>query len=178
VQESTRLSASTTLHVRLVVPTGNWEPDVGQQLAPMGETPPERVGAKFTTTEFPKSDVAVGFGQAISGGGGAGGGPETVTTVLHWADRCNASTTPHVSDVEPTGKSDPDAGEQAVVTGERPPATTGANCTTTGLPLGDEAVGAAQLIDGGFTAFKRVCPDTSADGALSTPAALYARTTK
>jgi hypothetical protein len=144
----------------------------------MGETPPESVGAKFTTTEFPKSDVAVGFGQAISGGGGDGSGPETVTTVLHWADRCNESMTPHVSDVEPTGKSDPDAGEQAVVTGERPPTTTGANFTTTGLPSSDEAVGAAQLIDGAFAAVRRVCPDTSADGALMTPAVLYERTTK
>jgi hypothetical protein len=163
------------LHVKFVVPSGNWDPDVGQQLAPIGETPPETVGAKFTATEFPKSDVAVGFGQTILGGGG---GPETFTTVLHEADRFNASMTPQVSAVEPTGKSDPDAGEQAVVRGARPPATTGANWTLTGLPSGDAAVAAAQLIDGGLAAVKRVCPVASADGALSTPAALYARTTK
>jgi hypothetical protein len=169
VQESTRLSASTTVHVRFVVPTGNREPDTGKQLAPMGEAPPESVGAKFTTTGFPESDVAVGFGQVIAGGGG---GPETITTALHEADRCNVSTTLQVSDVEPTGKSDPDAGEQVVVTGERPPTTTGANVTITGLPSSDEAVGAAQLIDGGFAAVKGVCFDASADGSLITPAAL------
>jgi hypothetical protein len=95
------------------------------------------------------------------------GGPETTTTELHEADRCKASTALHVSDVEPTGKSDPDAGEQVVVTGGRPPTTTGANLTITGLPSSDEAVGAVQLIDGAFVAVIGVGPDTSADGRLS-----------
>jgi hypothetical protein len=164
VQESTRFRASTTLHVRFVVPTGNREPDTGEQLAPIGAIPPESVGAKFTTTGIPRSDVAVGAGQVIDGGGG---GPETVTTALHEAVRCKASTALHVSEVEPTGKSDPDAGEQVVVTGAKPPATTGANLTTTGLPSADEAMGAAQASDGGFVAVASVRPDTSADGALS-----------
>jgi hypothetical protein len=164
VQESTRFSASTTLHVRLVVATGNREPDAGKQLAPMGEAPPESVGAKFTTTGFPSSDVAVGLGQVIVGGGG---GPETVTTALHEADRRNESTALHVSDVEPTGKNDPDAGEHVVVTGGRPPTTTVANVTITGLPSSEEAVGAVQLIDGEFVAVTDVCTDNSADGGLS-----------
>jgi hypothetical protein len=104
------------------------------------------------------------MGQVIVGGDG---GPETVTTVLHEADRCKASTALHVSDVEPTGKSDPDAGEHVVVTGGRPPTTTGANVTITGLPSSDEAVGAVQLTDGAFVAVAGVCPDTSVDGTLS-----------
>jgi hypothetical protein len=163
------------LHVRLVVPTGNREPDTGEQLAPTGEAPPESVGAKFTTTGFPSNDVAVGAGQVIVGGGG---GPETVTTALHEADRCKASTALHVSDVEPTAKSDPEAGEQAVVTGGKPPTAMGANVTITGLPSSDDALGTGQESDGGFVAVASVCPDTSADGGLSRPAALYDWTTK
>src|SRR4029453_7863106 len=104
------------------------------------------------------------MGQVIVGGGG---GPETVTTVLHEADRCKASTALHVSDVEPTGKSDPDAGEHVVGTGDRPPTTIGANVTITGLPSSDEAVGAVQLTDGAFVAVAGVCPNTSVDGTLS-----------
>jgi hypothetical protein len=164
------------LHVRLVVPTGNREPDTGEQLAPTGAAPPETVGAKFTTTGFPEDEVAVGAGQVIVGGGGGlgggGGGPETVTTLLHEADRCKASTARHVSDVEPTGKREPDAGEHVVVTGGRPPATTVENVTITGLPSGDEAVGAGQPIVGAFVEVTGVCPETSADGTLIRPCVL------
>jgi hypothetical protein len=95
------------------------------------------------------------------------GGAETTTTELHEAVRNKASTALHVSDVEPTGKSAPDAGEQVVVTGARPPTTTGAKLTITGLPFSDEAVGTVQLIDGALVGVTGVCPDTSADGRLS-----------
>jgi hypothetical protein len=71
--------------------------------------------------------------------------------------------------VLPTGKRDPDAGEQLVVTGGAPPTTVGGGkFTTTGLPSADEPVATGQVIDGpsvvdGATG-AGVWPDTSADG--------------
>jgi hypothetical protein len=81
--EATRCNASTAVHVSAVEPTGKSDPDGGVHALPTGVAPPVTAGENVTTTGLPSSDVAVGVGHVIAGGGG---GPYTRTTELHEAD--------------------------------------------------------------------------------------------
>ena len=60
-----------------------------------------------------------------------------------------ASTAVHVSVVEPTGNSEPEAGEHVVVTGGVPPTTAVLTWTLTGFPVGEVAVGALHVTASG-----------------------------
>jgi len=106
-----------------------------------------------------------------------GGGPFTTTTVLHEAVALSASTALHVTGVEPTGNSEPEAGEQPVVTGAVPPATVVLTGTLTGFPSVEVAVGALQMTDSGVAGVG-VWPLTSLEYALNVEFELYACTTK
>ena len=57
--------------------------------------------------------------------GAGGGGCVTVTLKRHEAVRCLASVAVHSRLVAPTGKAEPLAGKQPLVTGSAPPATVG-----------------------------------------------------
>ena len=92
--------------------------------------------------------MIVGPGAGV----GADAGPVTTTTVLHEAAVLVASTAVHVSVVEPTGNSEPEAGEHVVVTGAVPPTTAALTCTLTVLPSGDVAAGALHVTDSGVGA--------------------------
>src|SRR5262249_49982979 len=108
LQDAWRPSASVTEQLSVVVPTGNNEPDGGVQPTFSGLTPPDTVGANVSGTGLPSVEDAVGRGQVIVGGDG---GPVTTTTVLHEAVVLLASTAVQVTGVEPTGNSEPEAGE-------------------------------------------------------------------
>jgi hypothetical protein len=116
-------------------------------------------------------------------GVGLGAGPDaeafiTVATVEHDAVLCIASVALHEIGVVPTGNSEPDGGEHAVEIGGVPPLTATPKEIATGLPLYDVADGAGHEIDGGAVDGKPGMPETSCDGKLTAPAALYASTTK
>jgi hypothetical protein len=69
------------------------------------------------------------------------GGRLTVTVNEHDAVAACASVAVHCTEVDPTGKPDPEVLEQLICTGGTPPVTVGAeNGTTTGLPLSEVAV--------------------------------------
>jgi hypothetical protein len=136
------LFASIAVQLKSVLPTGNSEPEAGVQLEDSGAVPPDTVGEKVTRTGAPSGEVADGAGQMMAGGAADGGLYVTTTDVVHDARSCNASTAVQVAGVEPTGKSEPEAGEQDAVTGATPPVTAGENATTTGLPSADAATGA------------------------------------
>ena len=175
-QDAVSLLASTAVQVMLVVPTGNIDPDAGEQLAETGAVPPETVGAKVTATGTPVADVAVGAGQRIVGGGTAA--YVTTTDVLHDACACRASVAVHVVGVEPTGKSDPDAGEQEAVTGATPPDAIGEKLTATGLPSIDDPIGVGHSMRGAAAEMPAVMPATSSEGVLNLPVESYERTMK
>jgi hypothetical protein len=138
-----------TVQLSVVVPTGNDEPDGRVQLTFSGFTPPDTVGAKVSGIGLPSVEYAVCCGQVIVGGGG---GPVTTTTVLHEAVVLVASTAVHVTVVEPTGNSEPEACAHVVVTGAVPPPTAVLTCTLTGFPFGDGAAGALHVTCSGIGA--------------------------
>jgi hypothetical protein len=78
--------------------------------------------------------------------------------------------------VAPTGKRDPDGGEQLAATGATPPEAVAVNVTETGAPLRDVAVGTGHMIARAL--FNGATPATSTDGGLKLPRRSYARTTK
>ena len=183
LHEALNCLASTAVQESAVVPTGNSDPEAGAQLDDTGAVPPEAVGENVTATGLPSDDVVDGAGHMIVSGGtvatGATGGLYVTTTdVLHDALNLRASVTVHVAGVEPTGKSEPDAGEHVPLIGAVPPYTAGENVTTTGLPSADEATGAGHWISGGGFGTPGVMPDTSYEGGPIVPAESYARTTK
>jgi len=172
--------ASTAVQDSAVVPTGNSDPEAGAQLDDTGAVPPDTVGENVTATGLPSDDVVDGAGHMIESGvtGATGGLYVTTTDVLHEALKFRASVAVHVAGVEPTGKSEPDAGEHVPLIGAVPPYTLAENVTTTGLPSADEATGAGHRISGGRFGSPGVMPDTSYEGGLNVPAASYARTMK
>jgi hypothetical protein len=93
----------------------------------------------------------------------------TTTVVEHVAVAPTLSLAEHSTDVEPTGKSEPDAGEQPALTGATPPDVVGLNVTATGEPLNDVAVGAGHMMVSGL--LSGATPATSAEGALRLPRA-------
>jgi len=107
--------------------------------------------------------------RRYAGGGGGSGdaGVVTTTLVLHVAMVPTASRAVQSTFVEPTGKSDPDAGEQLALTGATPPEAVGLNVTVTGEPVDDVAVGTGHRIASGLIV--GATPTTSADGALRLP---------
>jgi hypothetical protein len=130
--------ASVAVQASGVLPTGKSEPDAGVQRDEIGAVPPETVGANDTGTALPVVDVADGAGHMMASGAvDVGAVYDTITAVLHEAVSWTASVTVHVVGVVPTGKSDPDAGEQAARSGAVPPLKSGANATTTGPPSVD-----------------------------------------
>jgi hypothetical protein len=137
--DAVSLFASTALQLMSVVPTGNSEPEAGVQLDETGALPPDTLGEKVTATGAPSGEVAEGTGHRIVGA--VGGLYVTTTDVVHDARNCSASTAVQVAGVDPTGKSDPDAGEHEAVTGATPPDTAGENVIETGLPSVDDAIG-------------------------------------
>jgi hypothetical protein len=166
------------VHAIAVVPTLNWEPDFGVHCTATGDAPPLNVGAANSTLVFPAPPVSVTgaiTGQLIvsggidgDGGGGGGGsttGASTTTVELHDAVWSVASAAVHEKLVLPTAKSDPDAGEQVVVTGAVPPLISGRSVTAIAFPSGDVRTGEGHAIETGTPA-----PATnSADGAPSVP---------
>jgi len=106
--------------------------------------------------------VIVGPGAGV----GADAGPVTTTTVLHEAVVLVASTAVHVSGVEPTGNSEPEAGEHVVVTGAVPPVTVVTIWTPTGFPFDEVAAGALHVIASGAAAVD-VSPVTSLEYLLN-----------
>ncbi len=103
----------------------------------------------------------------------------TTTYELQEALSIVASVAPHVRAVAPTGNREPDAGTQVDEMGAVPPEMDGANVTATGFPLGEVAEGAGHITvsasaddGGGGLSDTGVCPHTSADGGLITPAEL------
>ncbi len=171
VHEARRLLPSTALQLNVVTPTGNSEPDEGTQIDETGAVPPETVGANVRTTRLPRGEVADGAGQMMAGGAaGAGGVYVTTTDVLHDVLNRRASVAVHVAGVEPTGKSEPDAGVHDALTGAVPPETAGEKATTTGLRVVDEATGVGHWMTGRALGVPDVKPDTSNDGRLMVPA--------
>jgi hypothetical protein len=161
--------ASMAVQTSPVVPTGKSDPDAGTQLDETGAVPPETVGENVTTTGFPSDDVADGAGHMIASGVVVGGLYVTITDVLHDALNFRESVAVHVVGVEPTGNSEPDAGEHVALTGAVPPDTAAEKVTTTGWPSVDEATGAGHWMTGGALAVPGVMPDTSIDGGLIVP---------
>jgi hypothetical protein len=178
LHEALASTASMAVQTRPVVPTGKSDPEAGTQLDFTGAVPPDTVGAYVTTTGFPSDDVADGAGHMIASGVLVGGLYVTTTDVLHDEVNFRESVAVHVVGVEPTGKSDPDAGEHVAVTGAVPPDTAGEKVTTTGLPSVDEPTGTGHWMAGGAPGAPDVMPDTSYDGGLMVPDASYARTMK
>jgi hypothetical protein len=62
---------SVAVHVKEVVPTGNNEPDAGEQVVITGVTPPLTVGVIVTAIDLPSSDVSTGDGHEIVSAGSA-----------------------------------------------------------------------------------------------------------
>jgi len=58
LQDAGRPSASVTVQLSVVVPTGNNEPDDGVQLTFSGFTPPDTVGAKVSGIGLPSAEYA------------------------------------------------------------------------------------------------------------------------
>jgi hypothetical protein len=172
--------ASTAVQDSAVVPTGNSDPEAGAQPDDTGAVPPDAVGENVTATGLPSDDVADGAGHMIATGvtGATGELYVTTTDVLHDALKFKASVAVHVAGVEPTGKSEPDAGEHVPLIGVVPPYTVAENVTITGLPSVDEATGVGHRISGGRFGRPGVMPDTSYDGGPIVPAESYARTMK
>jgi hypothetical protein len=117
-------------------------------------------------------EIAPVVSTAVDGAGAGGGGllvadEETTTVVEHVAVAPMLSLALHDTGVEPTGKRDPDVGEQLADTGATPPDTVTAKVTATGEPSVDVAVGTGQVIASGLLVGAR--PATSADGALRSP---------
>jgi len=148
------------VHITLVVPTGNGDPEDGPQLALIGATPPLTVGLNDTLTAFPFFEIAgLMTGHEIVNGVSPPLEPVvgvvlleaaiTVTLDVHDAVASFASVALHVSGVLPTGKSDPEAGVHREEIGAVPPETIGANDTGTALPAIDVADGAGHMIASG-----------------------------
>jgi hypothetical protein len=174
VQEADRESASLAVQVTVVVPTGSSDPDAGEQLVVTGCAPPVTTAfPKLTATGAPFGDtVGEIVGQLMDGKADV-----TTTAVLHEATCWVASVAVQVTAVVPTGKVDPEAGAHAVVIGAVPPVVVGLpNVTATGAPFGDATAGGTlQTMENGSGG---AVAATSGDGSLSTPALLYAWTTK
>src|SRR5581483_2116614 len=80
--------ASVTVQEKGVDPTGNNEPDAGEQPTVSGATPPAVVGAKLTATGWPVDEVAEGTGQVMVGGVPARGvvAETSADGALYWPD--------------------------------------------------------------------------------------------
>lgn len=100
----------------------------------------------------------------------------TTTVVAQVADAPAASRAAHDTGVAPTGKNDPEGGEQIVVTGGTPPVTMGWNVTRTGASRKVAAVGTGHMMASGL--LNGATPETSFEGALRLPLPSYACTTK
>jgi hypothetical protein len=130
------------------------------------------------------ADIPPVVSTAVEGAGaGAGDGvgllvaeDVTTTVVVQLAVAPTLSLALQATAVEPTGKSEPDGGEQLVLIGATPPPVVTAKLTTTGEPLVDMAVGAGHVIASGLLV--GAIPATSADGGLMSSAASYDCTTK
>ena len=142
--------ASVASHDTGVVPTRNWEPDFGVQVTLTGAVPPLDVGLANVTFAFPLlpgavTGAIVGHARVNGGGAGAVGGgrgdADTTTTDAHEAFCFNASIAVQVKEVLPTAKSEPDAGEHAVVIGWTPPLAVGVSVTDMDFPSGDVKTG-------------------------------------
>jgi hypothetical protein len=60
VQDAVVLLASTAVHVIVVEPTGNSEPDAGEHVVVAGGVPPTTAVLTWTLTGFPFDELAVG----------------------------------------------------------------------------------------------------------------------
>jgi hypothetical protein len=179
--ESVAPDASTAEHITAVMPMLKFEPDGGVHVVVIGATPPVVVGAKVTFTGLPLCETTcVTSGHEMASGAIVGTGvlpavtAVTVAAELHDAVSCLASVALQVSGVDPTGKSEPDAGEQVEVTGAVPPETVGENVSGIGPPVEDVPDGAGHEIVGALVADGGVVDApvriaTSADGALIAP---------
>ena len=189
--------ASVASHVTVVLPTGNCDPEFGRQRISTGAVAPLTVGAaKFTGCVGAPFAVCVAVTGAIVGqfmmsgerepaeGDCVGGGcvvgvlvdAFTTTPDVHEAFCCAPSTAVHVNDVVPTGKSDPDGGEQVVDTGVTPPVTVGVSVTAIALPSSDVITGDGQAIVGPVDVGTR--PETSGERGPATLSLSYDCTTK
>jgi len=148
------------VHITLVVPIGNDDPDEGAQLETIGATPPATVGLNDTLTDVPFFEITGPMtGHEMVNGVSPPLDPVvgvvlleaaiTVTLDVHDAVASFASVALHVSGVLPTGKSDPEAGVHREEIGAVPPETIGANDTGTALPAIDVADGAGHMIASG-----------------------------
>src|SRR5688572_28659980 len=70
-------TASTAVHVKGVVLTGNSDPETGEQEADTGVTPPTTVGVRVTAIGLPSSDVNTGDGHVMVGPVDVGTRPDT-----------------------------------------------------------------------------------------------------
>jgi hypothetical protein len=158
----------------VLFPIGNREPDFGVQLTDTGVVPPLATGlAKVTVAPLPLVAVTGAIwghdkaSEAV-GAGAAADGATTTTVDVQAAFRCIESVAVQVKEVLPTEKTEPDAGEQAMVTGGAPPLTVGVSVTGIGLPSGDVKTGEGQVaVIGGITA--GVLPLTSPDPGPEAP---------
>ena len=95
----------------------------------------------------------------------------TTTVDVQEAFCCSASTALQVNDALPTGKSELDVGEHVVVIGVASPVTVGVSVTDNGLPSNDVNRGEGHQMARGSTVGS--WPDTSDDGAPTTPSLAY-----
>ena len=126
---------------------------------------PERPDTVPTTSTT--DDVGVGGGGVGAGVGLLVVAVVTTTVVAHVATVAAASFAVQSTAVEPTGKRDPDAGEQLVLTGVTPPEVVALNVTTTDDPFHDVALGAGHMIVSGLLSGAE--PAISVDGSLRVP---------
>lgn len=149
-------AASVAEQVTVVVPTGKAEPDAGVQTGVIAPSHPSfAVAVKLTTAEHcPASLLAVmGDGQVTVGASSS----VTVTVKLHCALLPAASVAEQVTVVAPTGKVEPEAGEQTGVIAPSHPSfavevkLTTAEHSPSSVPV---IISAGQLIKGGVVSAK------------------------
>lgn len=104
--------ASVAVQVTVVVPTGKVEPDAGEQTTVTPGQLSDAVGAKFTVAEvrighLEPAAVKMFAGHVIVGG--------CVSLTLTVNVQVGPAVEVHVTVVVPTGKNEPEAGEQVIV---------------------------------------------------------------
>ena len=108
--------ASVAVHVTVVTPTGNAEPDAGTQLTVAPGQLSEAVGVVYVTVADPE-DGGASTTVMFAGHVTVGASLSVIVTVnVHVAVFAAASVAVHVTVVMPTGNVEPDAGTHATVT--------------------------------------------------------------